>query len=255
MTACERNGKTEWRTISSPRYILKSSGLWYLPVIIISRRYEVRWHTKNLHLTQPGHESAKLNECADALQNPHVREPNLFDVLQLCVLRYPVRDNNRTSQSISRVTFWEEAKVHLLVECFGYSEYGYDDVHRAVTLVPELAQLLHRGFYVTLCTCPNDRLDDYGMGLVTDFENVISGYETKARVCGLEVVDCLSHVPFGGKYQCRQPIVVVFDLPQKRTYWAYMQEEKEGGGGPSQIRKSPIVVSKFRHLVASRTSV
>lgn len=106
----------------------------------------------------------------------------------------------------------------MLVECFGDSEYGYDDVHRAVTLVPELAQLLHRSFYVTLCTCPNDRLDDYWMGLVTDFENVISGYETKARVCGLEVVDCLSHVPFGGKYQRRQAIVVVFDLPQKRTY-------------------------------------
>jgi hypothetical protein len=50
------------------------------------------------------------------------------------------------------------------------------------------------------------------MGLITDLEYVVLRYESKSGVGRLEVIDRLTHVSFGGKDQCSQTVVIVFDL-------------------------------------------
>jgi len=55
-------------------------------------------------------------------------------------------------------------------------------------------------------------LNDDGMWLIADFENVVPRYKTESRVCRLEVVDGLTHVSFRREYKRREAVVVISHL-------------------------------------------
>jgi len=50
------------------------------------------------------------------------------------------------------------------------------------------------------------------MWLITNLENVILRYESESGMCRLKIVDGLTHISFGGKDQCAQTVIVIFDL-------------------------------------------
>ena len=54
------------------------------------------------HLAKSRHETAQLNQGTYTFQNAHMRKPDLFDVLELGVLRYPTRDD--TGKSLKQQT-------------------------------------------------------------------------------------------------------------------------------------------------------
>ena len=85
--------------------------------------------------------------------------------------------------------------IALLVKGLHNPEYCDHDVNRTIPLVPEFIELLHRPVDVALEACPDNSLDNNGVWLVAYFEDVVAGDKAKPRVCGLEVVDRLSHVP------------------------------------------------------------
>lgn len=50
------------------------------------------------------------------------------------------------------------------------------------------------------------------MWLVADFENVVARHEAKARERRLKVINCLTHIAFGGEDERCQAVIVVFNL-------------------------------------------
>ncbi len=84
----------------------------------------------------------------------------------------------------------------LLVEGLHDAKYGYNDIHGTVTLVPELLKLYHGVFDVAFGACADYTLDDDGMGLIANFEDIVARDEAEPRPCRLKVVNRLSHVAF-----------------------------------------------------------
>lgn len=106
------------------------------------------------------------------------------------------------------------AKNHSLIKSLRNPKNSNNYIHRTISLVPKFTELLHRPLDVALRARADDGLDDDGVRLVADFEDVVARDEAEARVCGLEVVDGLSHVAFGGEDECCEAVVVVFYLVQ-----------------------------------------
>lgn len=69
----------------------------------------------------------------------------------------------------------------LLVCRFHDSEDCDDDIHCAVTLIPQLVKLVHGRIDIRLLTCCEDCLDYYRMWLIADFEHVFARDKAKAR--------------------------------------------------------------------------
>ena len=65
----------------------------------------------------------------------------------------------------------------------------------------------------------NDR-----MRLITDFEDVVSRYESEPRPGGLKVVDSLSHITFRSEDERRQTLIVVFHLEKTCSLSRRMDE-------------------------------
>ena len=62
----------------------------------------------------------------------------------------------------------------LLIESLHDAKYGYNDIHGAVTLVPELSKLYHGVFNVAFGARTDHTLDDDGMGLIANFEDIVT---------------------------------------------------------------------------------
>lgn len=58
------------------------------------------------------------------------------------------------------------------------------------------------------------------MRLVAYFEDIFSIHISKTVMCGLQIVDCLSHIAIGCKYECFQTFIAVFDLWNARIILA-----------------------------------
>lgn len=99
-----------------------------------------------------------------------------------------------------------------LVKSLHDSEYSHDDIDSAVSLVPEIIELVHGGVEITLMAGANDCLYGDRMGLVADLEDVIARDEAEPRPSGLKVVDGLTHVAFRRKDEGGEAVIVVLDL-------------------------------------------
>jgi hypothetical protein len=56
--------------------------------------------------------------------------------------------------------------------------------------------------------CSNERW----VGLIADLEDVILRDKVESGPCGLEVVDRLTHITFGGEDERGETFIIVFDL-------------------------------------------
>jgi len=90
---------------------------------------------------------------------------------------------------------------HSLIKRLDDTEHGHDDVNCRVAVVPEFVELDQGPFDIALLAVPHEVLHDERVWLVAYFEYVVTANETKTRVCGLKVVDGLSHVPFASEYE------------------------------------------------------
>ena len=61
----------------------------------------------------------------------------------------------------------------ILIEGLHNAKYGYDNIHGTVTLVPELLKLYYGVFDVAFGACTDDTLDDDGMRLIANFEDIV----------------------------------------------------------------------------------
>ena len=66
-----------------------------------------------------------------------------------------------------------------LVKGLHDAKYGYNDIHGTVTLVPELLKLPHRVLDVTFGACADNTLDDDRMGLIANFEDIVTRDEVE----------------------------------------------------------------------------
>lgn len=88
---------------------------------------------------------------------------------------------------------------NLLVHRLGHPKDRHHDVDRTVTLIPQAPQSVQSQVDIALLTCTQHLLDDDRMRLIAHLEDIVWADEVETRVCGLQVVDCLSHVAFGRK--------------------------------------------------------
>jgi hypothetical protein len=101
------------------------------------------------------------------------RENSDFDIFQFGILghsedKIPMLENKIRKENDA------------LVEGLDDSEYRHDDVNSTVTLLPKLIQLLHGSVDVSFYAGSNSGLDDDGMGLVANFENIVPRNKSKA---------------------------------------------------------------------------
>lgn len=75
--------------------------------------------------------------------------------------------------------------VALLIESLHDTKYGHDNVHCAISLIPEFVQLLHCSINIAFHTCSNCGLYNDGVRLVAYFENVVARNKAKSGVCRL----------------------------------------------------------------------
>jgi hypothetical protein len=99
------------------------------------------------------------------------------------------------------------------VDCLCDAEHGADDVMARVAQVPELAQRHHGVVDALLVAALYHGLHFDRMWAVDDFEDVVAVDEAEAGVGRLQVVDCLSHVAFGGEDErCEAVVGILYIL-------------------------------------------
>ena len=101
---------------------------------------------------------------------------------------------------------------HLLVKRLHNTEYRDNNVDGAVALIPQVIELVHGSVDVAFETCSNHGLHCDWMWLVAHFEDVVARYETEPRPRGLQVVDSLTHVPFGSEDEGLKTFITVLNL-------------------------------------------
>ena len=108
-----------------------------------------------------------------------------------------------------------EHAYNLLVKRLRHPKQRDHDINCTITLVPEFVKLLQRSVNIALLARPNYGLDDNGVGLIADFEDVVPGNEAEPSVGGLQVVNRLTHVTLGREDERRKSIVVILHLDHK----------------------------------------
>jgi hypothetical protein len=61
-----------------------------------------------------------------------------------------------------------------LVKILHDTENGNNNVHRTVTLRPQLTKLLHGEINIVVVTSTNDSLDENRVRLIADFEDIVA---------------------------------------------------------------------------------
>jgi hypothetical protein len=111
-----------------------------------------------------------------------------------------------------------------LVKRLDNSKDRDDNIHRGISIVPQLVQLRHGLFDIALLAIPYEVLNDQRMRLIAYLEDVITVYESETRMSGLKIIDGLSHIAFTCEDQSLQSIFVVLNLIKairNRTSEAY----------------------------------
>lgn len=137
--------------------------------------------------TQPRHAPAQLQQRLHALQDLHMRKPNLLDKLELSML----------AQRRDRL---------------GDLEHGRNDIMTGIPKIPQLPQAVQRRINITLVARLEHRLHLDRVRAIHHLEYIISAHEPEARVRRLQVIDRLPHVTFGAEDQSRKAVVAVLDF-------------------------------------------
>ena len=95
-------------------------------------------------------------------------------------------------------------------------EHGTHDIVAAVPQIPKLLQSFHRLVDLTLETRFDHRLDFDRVRGVDNTEDVFAGDEPEARSRGLQVVDCLPHIPLSAEDERRKAVVTVLYILRGR---------------------------------------
>ena len=95
---------------------------------------------------------------------------------------------------------------------FAHAKYNIDYIVRRVTELPQMRQYLHGLVKLLLHAVLDHLLDEDGMRLVAHLEHVLAVHVSEAVVCGLQIVDGLSHVALGSKYDRLKTVVRVAQL-------------------------------------------
>lgn len=97
---------------------------------------------------------------------------------------------------------------------FDHPEGGTDNVARRIARLPQRLHLRDGASRVPLGAALNDFANCLGMGLIADFED--DSLIDQSILCqvegGLEIVEGVTHVAFGGKQDCFQTIFGVADI-------------------------------------------
>lgn len=125
-----------------------------------------------------------------------------------------------------------EQKQNSLVKRLHNAKDRHNDIHGTVTLIPKLLELYHGILNVAFGARANHALHDDGVWLVAHFEHVVARDEAEPGPRRLKIINCLPHVALRCKYECRQAIVIIFDLKGSKSRQVAVTERVAGSPSP-----------------------
>lgn len=105
-----------------------------------------------------------------------------------------------------------QRRWNLRIHRLDHTEDGHYDIYGAVALIPQIPQTVQRIIYLLRLALLHHLLDDNGMGLIANFEDVVWRDEVEPRIGRLQIVDGLSHVTFRCEDQGGDTLVRIWNL-------------------------------------------
>lgn len=208
------------------------------------------------HTAQARNHRAELDERSDTFEYAHMRPANLLPVsaaltrssITLQALQPTTAPQNATHPDVLQLrVLWQ------LLHPLHHPENGRDNVHGRVSLLPQPVDPRERLVDLGLLAVLDHGPDEHRVRLVADLEDVVLRDEAEAGPCGLEVVDCLTHVALGGEYQRGEALVVRFDLiSARRTRMTLNEAEVKT---PTHLLKLAYLLEPLQHFCVAQLRI